>query len=118
MKNLAFATLLVAAVFLCTGTAQAQLPFSNTVTQPTTSPYLNLLNRQGGLPNYQSLVRPQIEARQEFAQQQAAINRLQRQERGLASRLSNTRGVSSDIRGTGHVTQFQYFSHFFPTKQR
>jgi hypothetical protein len=100
--------------------ASAQQPFSNVQQQPTVSPYLNLLNRQGqGLPNYQTLVRPYVRSEQEFARQQNQIQRLQRQQGSLAAGagLTGARGVSTQIRGTGHVTRFMDTSHYFPQRQ-
>ncbi len=99
--------------------ASAQQPFSNIQQQATVSPYLNLLNRQGtGLPSYQTLVRPQLRSDQEFARQQNQIQRLQRQQSGLAAGGSlGPRGISTQIRGTGHVTRFMDTSHFFPQRQ-
>jgi hypothetical protein len=100
--------------------ALAQPPFANVQQQQTVSPYLNLLNRQGnGLPNYQTLVRPQLQTDQNFARQQSQIQRLQRQQQaGLTQGgLGGPRGISTQIRGTGHVTRFMDTSHFFPVRQ-
>jgi hypothetical protein len=99
--------------------ATAQPPFANVQQQQTVSPYLNLLNRQGfGLPNYQTFVRPQLQTDQNFARQQSQIQRLQRQQAGLAAgNLNAPRGVSAQIRGTGHVTRFMDTSHYFPVRQ-
>lgn len=99
--------------------AQAQQPFSNVQQQPTVSPYLNLLNRQGqGLPNYQTLVRPQIRTDQEFARQQGQLSQIQRRQAGLAAGGAfGPRGISTQIRGTGHITRFMDYSHYFPQRQ-
>jgi hypothetical protein len=113
----------IVAIFALSQTASAQLPFSNVQQQQTVSPYLNLLNRQGtGLPNYQTLVRPQLQTDQNFARQQSQIQRLQRQQAGLASGVGNLgapRGVSMQIRGTGQVShnRFMETSHYFPVRQ-
>jgi hypothetical protein len=98
-----------------------QLPFSDIPpSRPTVSPYLNLLQRQGqGLPNYQTLVKPALQTRQEMLQQQTQIQQLQRQTRQLTQRSeAASRGISREIRGTGHVTTFMEFSHFYPGLRR
>jgi hypothetical protein len=117
-----FRSILIAAfgalvVIVSTSSAQAQQPFSNIQQSPTVSPYLNLLNRSNvGLPNYQTLVRPMLDQQEQNIQQQQQINQLKQhqkslvanQERGLAQR-----GISNEIRGTGHVTVFMDYSHYY-----
>lgn len=78
---------------------------------PTVSPYLNLLqtNNQGIIP-YQTLVRPQIDARNAFQRQGAAISQLQQQ-------VFTSPGGGSGPRATGHPTVFMNFSHFYPAKR-
>jgi hypothetical protein len=117
-------SLLAGLAVICTLSpiASAQPPFSNTTSQQTVSPYLNLLNRQGlGLPNYQTLVRPQLQTDQNFARQQSQIQRLQRQQQaGLtAGGLGAPRGISTQIRGTGQIShnRFMETSHYFPIRQ-
>ena len=97
--------------------ARAQQPFSNIQQSPTVSPYLNLMNRSNvGLPTYQTLVKPQIDQQEQNFQQQQQISRLQQhqkslvanQERGMAQR-----GISNEIRGTGHVTVFMDYLHYY-----
>lgn len=112
--------LTAATIFLSlAATTFAQQPFSNVQQTPTVSPYLNLLNRQGlGLPNYQTLVRPQLQTDQQFSKQQSQISRLAKQQAGLASQgLTGSRGISTQIRGTGHVTRFMDTSHYFTQRQ-
>jgi len=72
--------MLVLASFFClvgTSTAMAQVarPFNQPTqakyyapidSRPTVSPYLNLTNNNVGLSNYQTLVRPLIEEREEL----------------------------------------------------
>lgn len=81
--------------------------------RPTVSPYLNLLRPQGGVgvPNYQSLVRPQL--------QQERTNQIQeRQIQSLQNRMyqgpSRSVGSPQDIRSTGHVTRFMNHSSYYP----
>jgi len=121
MKSLRAGFVAAAAALIALASAsrsEAQQPFSNIYQQPTVSPYLNLLNRSNaGLPSYQTLVRPQIEQQQQDIKQRLDIQKLQRgqkslianQERGLAQR-----GISNEIRGTGHVTVFMDYLHYYP----
>lgn len=83
--------------------------------RPTVSPYLNLLRPQGGVgvPNYQSLVRPEL--------QQRRMNEIQgRQIQSLQNRLyqgpssSGSGGAPQEIRSTGHVTRFMNHSSYYP----
>jgi hypothetical protein len=100
---------------------QSQTPFSdiNTgVLRPSVSPYLNLTNqRNSGISNYFTLVRPQIQAREALVRQQAQISQVQRQvQRGQPGGVP-VRG-SPEIRGTGHETAFFNHLHFFPPPRR
>ena len=84
--------------------------------RPTVSPYLNLLRGtgSGSLPSYYTLVRPQIEQRQENIRQQAALQQLEtRINQPLRANVQPGTGASSAIRGTGHATYFQNYSHFY-----
>jgi hypothetical protein len=120
MKNMRIVRILAvaaSAVLFGACAAHAQQPFSNIQQSPTVSPYLNLLNRSNvGLPTYQTLVRPQIDQQEQSLQQQQQINQLKQhqkslvanQERGLAQR-----GISNEIRGTGHVTVFMDYLHYY-----
>ncbi|MGE0534556.1 MAG: hypothetical protein AB7O68_06245 [Pirellulales bacterium] len=81
--------------------------------RPTVSPYLNL-TRPGGLitPNYQSLVRPQVD--------QMRVNRAQRQSTATLQReISSSRHQAvipgQQIRGTGHATSYMSYSQYFNT---
>ena len=107
----------VALASITSGAALAQTPFSNTaVNRPTVSPYLNLLNQNSaGTSNYYTLVRPQIQAREEILRQQAQINQIQRQvQRGQPGGVP-VRG-SQEIRGTGHETAFMNYLHYYPRR--
>jgi hypothetical protein len=104
-------------------TAMAQLPFSNAAPAPTVSPYLNLLNNRGntGLPAYQTLVQPILQQQQDSQQQQSQISRLAHNQK--ASSLAATglggqaRGISNEIRGTGHPTSFLTYGSYYPRPQ-
>ena len=102
---------------LTPGEAHAQRSVADQVlNRPTVSPYLNLLRGSGNasLPTYYTLVRPQIEQRQENIRQQAAIQQLQtRINQPLRTQAPAGTGASSAIRGTGHATYFLNYSHFY-----
>lgn len=72
---------------------------------PTFSPYLNLLRRGNPAVNYYGLVRPEVQSR-------AAIGQLQQSVQGLDSTIAEGQNASS--LATGHPTQFQNLSHFYP----
>jgi hypothetical protein len=79
-----------------------------------------LTNRNGqanGFAAYQNYVLPQIQQQQVNAQQQQQLQHLQEQQQksltsggGLGQAQ---RGISSQIRGTGHITAFMDYSHYF-----
>jgi hypothetical protein len=96
------------------------LPFSNAIpNRPTISPYLNLVtgSNNNGISNYLTLVRPQIEARDQLIRQQAQINQVQRQvQRGQPGGVP-VRG-SQEIRGTGHETAYMNYLHYYPATRR
>ena len=85
--------------------------------RPTVSPYLNLLRRDvGPLPNYHSLVRPQLrgienDQRQAVVniRQQSAIRTLNRQVLELAE---------PNVAKTGGGGEFRNYSHFYPSLAR
>jgi hypothetical protein len=79
--------------------------------RPTTSPYLNLARPQGasGVPNYQTLVRPQVQQDRLNAQQRTAMKNLQ-------SEIANIEGAPPPYKGvrpTGHTTTFQSHGGYF-----
>jgi hypothetical protein len=83
--------------------------------RPTVSPYLNLLQPQGGgLPNYQTLVRPALEQRNQNLQMQRQISQLQSSV--IENNVRDQRGEAM-FRPTGHSTGFFYYSHFYPGMQ-
>ena len=109
---------LTAVAFLAGPVEAEQLPFSNALpNRPTVSPYLNLLSTNNpGVSNYLTLVRPQLQQRDEMIRQQAQIRQIQRQvERGQPGGVP-VRG-SQEIRGTGHETGFMNYLHYYPTRR-
>jgi hypothetical protein len=99
------------------GSAYAQNPagnliYSNIFSRPTVSPYLNLLNPAGavGLPNYFTLVRPQIDQRAGLSQQAAQLQQLNRQ---VSANTRRSRQGPEQVRSTGHPTQFMYYGQYY-----
>ena len=90
----------------------ARSSYSNRLRRPSVSPYLNLYrNDSSALPNYQTLVRPQLQQQSVNQSQQTDISRLQQQ---LAAKGSSRQ---TSLPQTGHPTRFRYFSHFYgPTR--
>jgi hypothetical protein len=120
MKTMRFLRILAVAstaVLLGACAARAQQPFSNIQQSPTVSPYLNLLNRtNAGLPTYQTLVRPALDQQDQNIQQQQQINQLKQHQKSLVAnqeRGMSQRGISNEIRGTGHVTVFMDYLHYY-----
>lgn len=83
------------------------------IQRPTVSPYLNLF-RQGsnGLPNYQTLVRPELQQLRTNSYQQSEITQL-RSQVASEQQQAQTRGIPQ----TGHESRFRYYSHFYSRKQ-
>jgi hypothetical protein len=86
------------------------------LSQPTVSPYLNLLRRDGAInPNYQTLVRPQIEFRQAAELQQFELQRVQQQLNVQRASIDAIRQQQSQrVFETGHTTRFMNLGGFFP----
>jgi len=90
---------------------------------PTVSPYLNLVNLSGSsasevaaafsLPNYQTLVRPQIDQRQSDQFRRNQLNDLQGQVHMLRTDMLQQQQQGEIF--TGHPTRFMTYSHFYPT---
>lgn len=80
--------------------------------RPTVSPYLNLLRTESEitLPNYHTLVRPQLEGRQDVEKQQVAIRQLQSHVSSIQGRMARERNEF----GTGHPTRFMTYLHYYP----
>lgn len=87
---------------------------------PTVSPYLRLLQGNGGAASgigsanaiYQTQVRPQLERRQQAAQQQQQIQGIQRDLGRLRQQYSQP---STGFMQTGHPTRFMSYSHYYPS---
>lgn len=116
------AAFVVAAV--CADPASAQLfnPRSNNLgyatasyllDRPTVSPYLNLLRTESStaMPNYHTLVRPEVENRQEAARQAMAIRQLQSNVTSMQGQIGGQRGAQFS---TGHPTRFMTYLHYYP----
>lgn len=83
---------------------------------PTVSPYLNLLQvNSQGLNSYQTMVKPIIDQQNAINRQGSQLGRLQNQ---VNQQAYGAGAGSSGTRGTGHQTQFQNTSHYFPAPRR
>ena len=87
------------------------------LSRPTVSPYLNLVRRDGfgGVTNYQTLVRPQLEQRELARIQQAEISRVRQQ---LAVQQRSIESVQQQraqrVFSTGHPTRFMNLQQYYP----
>ena len=123
MRNrIAICLLTFSGCILLHGVAHGQGRRTYEPSSPTVSPYLNLLRSNlGPLPNYHSLVRPQMR-QQSFnrgATQVLDYNR--RQINSIENSPVIQRGAiqvrQAGVRPTGLVGRFQYFSHFYAQPQ-
>jgi hypothetical protein len=109
----------VLAALALSGTAFGQIqnrtPGATPVTRPTVSPYVSLSGRRTPAVNYFSIVRPQREFRTSLRQltDRVAFDEAQTQTEADAAATTGT--TAPTVPGTGHVTSFQNFSHFYPT---
>jgi len=112
-------TLVLAIVGGVASQAVAQQPFQDYQQSPTVSPYLNLTNRNSNPQAYQTLVRPLLEQQQQNLRTQRQINNLTTQQQNLAQAglTQPARGVSSQIRGTGHIAGFMITGNYFSRPQ-
>ena len=81
---------------------------------PTVSPYLNLLqNNSGGVTNYQSLVKPLINQNSAIQRQGSALQR-----QGGAIQQLQRQAYQGPVSGagTGHITFFMNYSHYYPQR--
>lgn len=129
---------LVAGVFW-TGSADAQLLFEGQrarsttsatlnwlYNRPTVSPYVNLTrtdNLSRGAMNYQTRVRPRLEAERQNQMRQAASRRAEMQQavsslqsRTVSQPASGTRGRDPrfGMTPTGHPTESMSYFHYYP----
>ncbi len=84
-------------------------------TSPTVSPYVNLANENGGYTNYQSLVRPLIEEREELNRQWSALEALNHRVGGVSSRELDMERRRTK-RGTSGA-RWMHYSHYFGTNR-
>ncbi len=126
--------LLLAVTIVCTAifanVAQAQYippnnnPFQNILNRPTVSPYLNLINPNGGdfassVGRYQNFVRPQLELQQRNAATDRRLSGIQnqlnqyQQNQSTALRSDPMSAAPRSEFATGHPSVFQYYSHFY-----
>ena len=87
--------------------------YSSSPNGPTVSPYLNLLQNNSGVPNYQTLVRPQFEARNAIVQQQQSLQQLQDEFQSRRRPSRGGLGSGTNSRSTGHPTHFSEYSHYY-----
>lgn len=91
----------------------------NILNRPTVSPYLNLLGTDGtatGPARYQTLVRPQLDARQTDLRNSARFNSLQQDIQRVSTAVG---GVGSQQQQnypfvTGHPSVYLNGSHYYP----
>ena len=89
------------------------------IDRPTVSPWLNLARNENitsGLPNYFSLVRPQLDQRRSSAHQRSRITQIQQQ----LNQVQSARRIRSNQGGisTGHPTRFGVYLHYYPGLNR
>lgn len=98
-------------------------PFAGQSTRPVLSPYLGLSGNGigfDGISNYFTIVQPQIQAQEALQRQQSQIGSLQRQARAAAATASNRNPnpiQQQQIRGTGHGSTFNSYSHFYTIRE-
>ena len=108
------AILLTAAfVALAATGAEAQGPDLRPFRRPTTSPYLNLLQRNGaGIGfNYYRSVKPEFEFRRAYEQQYQTLRRIDRR---LQQQEQRIQSLNSQFGPTGHTTSFLNYGGYYP----
>jgi hypothetical protein len=115
MRTQAFAVAVVAigSFFAATNTSSAQYNpgYNYLQSRPTVSPYLNLLNNNSfGIPNYQTMVRPEVEARDAINRQGASLQQLQQQFREASQ---GGRQYQPGVSRTGHGARYMNYSHYY-----
>lgn len=118
IKPLAIAILTAAGV-ASAGPAFAQLDpaaslyYGSLYDRPTVSPYLNLVNpgaAANAIPNYFTLVRPQLEQRAAINETRSDVNRLRRRV-ALDERAGGA--GREQVRPTGHQTRYMYYGPYY-----
>lgn len=115
LKTSAWCRLTVLAGVLCclSGEPAAAQPPRYTPSRPTVSPYLNLLrNDNGTMPNYYSLVRPQLD-QQAFDRQATQNSRMN----SIAIRKLESLSTNPTGAPTGSGSTFNNLSHYYPRRR-
>jgi hypothetical protein len=109
-----------------TSSAQVARPFDSPSrgkyapieSRQTVSPYVNLTTNGNGLSNYQTLVRPLIEEREELNRQWAALDDLNRKVRGgpIPGGPGANRGGAGGRNAAG--VRYMHYSHYFGTDRQ
>ncbi len=100
---------------------QANNAASGILNRPTVSPYLNLLGTDGlagGPARYQTLVRPQLDARQQQLRNNARFSTLQQDIQRVSTAVGGVSGQQSQQQypfTTGHPSVYQNGSHYYPS---
>lgn len=85
-------------------------PFASVEREPTISPYLNLFrddeDNDEAVPNYFTLVRPQVEQRQINLQQQRELQRIESRVRTVQYEQEAGTARTGPLPATGHGTRF------------
>jgi TolA-binding protein len=103
------------AQFIPRGTNASRATRDYVLNRPTVSPYLNLLRAGTGYDaNYQTLVRPALQNRQQARQQQSSINQLQSRVTNMQGQMVSERRQQGSRFSTGHPTRFMVYLHYFP----
>jgi hypothetical protein len=100
--------------------SQSQVP-RYTPSSPTTSPYLNLLNRGGGpATNYYGLVRPQLQQQsvnttqaQETQSHEQEIKTIREQQEGFSQPTIKPTGTAGWFQNLGDNPPYQQTSHYY-----
>jgi hypothetical protein len=103
------------------GGAVVEKPFAHASHRPTVSPYLNLLREDltdDVIPNYQTLVRPQLEQIAFQQSQQRQNDMVYRQLQQIQARAGFNPQGSQVMLPTGHVTTYQFLGSYYPSLQR
>jgi hypothetical protein len=88
--------------------------------RPTVSPYLNLLGTDGnatGPARYQTLVRPQLDARRQQLSNSSRFNSLQNDIQRVSTAIGGVNGQQQQQRfpfTTGHPSVYLNGSHYYP----
>jgi hypothetical protein len=99
------------------GGAAIEKPFEHASHRPTVSPYLNLLREDltdDVIPNYQTLVRPQLEQIAFQQSQQRQNDMVYRQLQQIQARAGFNPQGSEVMLPTGHVTTYQFLGNYYP----